>query len=124
MTLPERNLIGCPRLKEQLFDGTIDPDSLELGVIGFDRIGLVRLYNRYEAGAAGLSHGAVLGQPLFTAVAPCMNNFMVAERFESEAELDETVPYVLTLRMRPTRVQLRLLQRASAPLRFVLVGRT
>ena len=45
----------------------------------------------------------MLGRPLFTQVAPCLNNFMVAQRFEDAAdegsELDDTIDYVLTLRM-------------------------
>jgi hypothetical protein len=52
-----------------------------------------------------------------------MNNFMVAQRFEEEAELDEVVPYVLTLRMRPTPVQLRLLKSSHSETRFLLVER-
>ncbi|WP_345815384.1 hypothetical protein AAGS40_23670 [Paraburkholderia sp. PREW-6R] len=54
-----------------------------------------------------------------------MNNFMVAQRFEDEAEagLDAIVDYVLTLRMRPTPVRLRLLAGAGSAARFVLVER-
>ncbi|MEM5734152.1 alpha/beta hydrolase fold domain-containing protein, partial [Shewanella algae] len=37
--------------------------------------------------------------------------------------LDRTLPYVLTLRMRPTKVQLRLLAAASDELRYVLIKR-
>lgn len=50
-------------------------DALPFGVIGFDVCGVVRRYNSFESKAAGLSSTRVLGQPLFTAVAPCMNNF-------------------------------------------------
>jgi len=56
-----------------------------------------------------------------------MNNFMVAQRFEDAAAadkaLDLTLDYVLTLRMRPVKVQLRLLAGRSAERRFVLVNR-
>ncbi len=110
-------------------DGCSDAelDTLAFGVIGFDGQGLVRRYNRFESQAAGLSPERVLGHPLFTVVAPCMNNFMVAQRFDdAEAEgavLDLTLPYVLTLRMRPTKVQLRLLASAGARCRYVLVQR-
>jgi hypothetical protein len=52
-----------------------------------------------------------------------MNNFMVAQRFEDEPELDDIVPYVLTLRMRPTRVRLRLLATAGAPRHYILIER-
>ena len=104
-----------------------DLDTLEFGVIGFDADGIVRSYNTFESKAAGLSPQRVLGHPLFTTVAPCMNNFMVAQRFEdAQAQgvaLDATIDYVLTLRMRPLKVRLRLLAQPGAALRHVLVRR-
>lgn len=104
-----------------------DRDALDFGVIGFDEETLVRQYNAFESQAAGLSPQRVLGQPLFDIVAPCLNNFMVAQRFEDAQEagtaLDATIDYVLTLRMRPVKVQLRLLAQPGAPLRYVLVQR-
>jgi hypothetical protein len=72
---------------------------------------------------AGLAPDTVLGVSFFNAVAQCMNNYMVAERFESEPELDATIPYVLTLRMRPTPVRMRLLASLSSPLRYILIER-
>lgn len=103
-------------------------DALEFGVIGFDRDGIVRRYNRFESQAAGLQPGQVVGHSLFTVVAPCMNNFMVAQRFEdAQSEgtaMDETIDYVLTLRMRPSRVKLRLLSQPAGSLRYVAVRRT
>jgi len=102
-------------------------DALDFGVIGFDTDTVVRQYNRFESQAAGLSPTSVLGLPLFTTVAPCMNNFMVAQRFEDAAAdgtaLDETIGYVLTLRMKPVKVLLRLLALPGAPMRHVLVQR-
>jgi hypothetical protein len=56
-------------------------------------------------------------------VAQCMNNFMVAQRFEDEPEIDDIVPYVLTLRMRPTRVRLRLLATPGIARRYILIER-
>lgn len=53
-------------------------DALDFGVIGFDAAGVVRRYNAFESRAAGLSLERVVGNPLFTVVAPCMNNFLVA----------------------------------------------
>ncbi len=110
--------------------GEGDCDGLEFGVIGFDAATVVRIYNATESRAAGLAPGGVLGQPLFTVVAPCMNNFMVAQRFEDAAAggtaLDATIDYVLTLRMRPIKVRLRLLASsasAGTALRYVLVQR-
>ena len=102
-------------------------DRLEFGVIGFDAETVVTHYNAYESRAAGLSPQKVLGHPLFTVVAPCMNNFMVAQRFEDAtetgSELDDTLDYVLTLRMRPVKVKLRLLASAASATRYVLVQR-
>jgi len=104
-----------------------DLDRLDFGVIGFDVETTVRQYNRTESEAAGLTPARVLGQPLFTNVAPCLNNFMVAQRFEDAldegAPLDDTIDYVLTLRMRPVKVKLRLLAEPGSAMRFVLVQR-
>ncbi|MDN4060921.1 phosphonate transporter [Massilia sp. YIM B02769] len=102
-------------------------DALEFGVIGFDAETIVQRYNAVESQAAGLSPQRVLGEPLFTNVAPCLNNFMVAQRFEDAvdegSELDDTIDYVLTLRMRPIKVKLRLLASAGGAHRYVLVQR-
>ena len=110
---------------QQLSDA--DLDALEFGVIGIDAAGLVRRYNTWESRMAGLSPQRVLGHPLFTVVAPCMNNFMVAQRFADAATqalpLDMTIDYVLTLRMRPTSVRLRLLSVPPARYRYILVDR-
>jgi photoactive yellow protein len=104
-----------------------DVDHLAFGVIGFDADCLVRVYNRVESAAAGLQPDRVLGHHLFESVAPCMNNFLVAQRFEDAAAqaepLDDTIPYVLTLRMRPTPVKLRLLAQPGMRYRYVLVHR-
>jgi photoactive yellow protein len=103
--------------------GSVGLDELKFGVIGFDRSTLVDAYNTTEAQLAGLDPKRVVGAPLFEAVAPCMNNFLVAQRFEDEPELDTTLPYVLTLRMRPTRVRLRLLATQSTIRRYILIER-
>lgn len=102
-------------------------DRLDFGVIGFDGDTRVCRYNRTESDAAGLTPPRVLGQPLFTNVAPCLNNFMVAQRFEDAEDegtvLDATIDYVLTLRMRPVKVALRLLAAPDRDVRYVLVQR-
>ena len=116
---------GLPARLDQAADA--DLDGLDFGVIGFDAQTLVRRYNSFESKAAGLSPQRVLGQALFTVVAPCMNNFMVAQRFEDAAAqglaLDATLDYVLTLRMRPIKVKLRLLATPAGSTRYVLVQR-
>lgn len=102
-------------------------DQLDFGVIAFDTDYNVQRYNAFESQAAGLSPQRVIGQPLFTNVAPCLNNFMVAQRFEDAMDegsaLDATIDYVLTLRMRPVKVALRLLASPAAHHRYVLVQR-
>jgi len=102
-------------------------DALGFGVIGFDQEDRVQRYNAFESQAAGLRAQRVVGENLFVAVAPCMNNFMVAQRFtDARADgtpLDDIINYVLTLRMRPTKVKLRLLYQPGAALAYVLVQR-
>ncbi|RZL53781.1 MAG: phosphonate transporter [Variovorax sp.] len=102
-------------------------DVLDFGAIGFDAESVVRRYSAFESRMSGLSISRVVGQPFFTIVAPCMNNFLVAQRFEDAAasgsELDEVLDYVLTLRMRPIKVKLRLLAGAASDLRYVLIKR-
>ena len=98
-------------------------DILPFGVVGFAANTIVQIYNATEARMSGLDPAIVIGVPFFDAVAQCMNNFMVAQRFKDEAELADVFPYVLTLRMRPTKVRLRLLATAQTPRRYVLIER-
>ena len=105
----------------------LETDAVPFGVIGFDLEGTVRRYNRWESEAAGLRLNQALGLNLFGVVAQCMNNYLVAQRFEDAASagepLDATIDYVLTLRMRPQRVRMRLLSAPGAALRFVCIHR-
>lgn len=121
-TFDQPNLIAK---LEQLTETELD--SLDFGVIAMDSSCLARRYNAVEAKMAGLARENVLGMNVFTIVAPCMNNFMVAQRFEdsqsSGADLDDTIDYVLTLRMRPNRVKLRLIAHQAAALRYIIVKR-
>ena len=122
MTITE---MGFETISLQALDAMSDGDRdvLPYGVVGLDAKTIVQCYNATEARLAGLDPARVIGVPFFDAVAQCMNNFMVAQRFEDEPELDAIVPFVLTLRMRPTRVRLRLLASKSRPLRFILIDR-
>jgi len=56
-------------------------------------------------------------------VAPCTNNYLVAQRFRDEPTLDAELDYVFTLKMRPTKVRLRLLQTPEARRKYLLVAR-
>lgn len=100
---------------------TTELDQLEFGVIGFDQDEIVERYNRSEAERSGLDPERVIGRHLFEQVAPCTNNYLIAERFRSEPELDAELDYVFTLRMKPTPVHLRLLADPSAGLRYMIV---
>ena len=102
---------------------TLDDDALDnvpFGVVRLDADDHVLSYNRWEATLSGLDPARVRGQHFFTQVAPCTNNFMVAERYK-ETEVDEVVDYVFTFRMQPTKVRLRLIVTASD--RFLCVDR-
>jgi photoactive yellow protein len=98
-------------------------DALPFGVVGFGADTIVQSYNATEARMSGLDPATVMGVPFFDAVGQCMNNFMVAQRFEDEPEIDAIMPYVLTLRMRPTKVRLRLLAASGMPRRYILIER-
>lgn len=99
-------------------------DTLDFGVIGFNDDSEVVVYNAYEASSAALRQARVLGRNLFLEVAPCLNNSMVAHRYDSESELDVIISYVLALRMRPIPVRLRLLKESDTSTRFLLVDRS
>lgn len=91
------------------------------GVVAMGEDHRVVMYNRTESTFSGLSPDRVIGRQFFSEVAPCTNNFMVAHRFETEAELDATIEYVFTLRMKPTPIRLRMLSRPDTARQFLLV---
>ena len=100
-------------------------DEAGLGALGFgavrlDEAGRVTRYNLHEQRRSGLSLSHVSGRRFFSEVAPCMNNYLVAERLD-EAALDVTMPYVLTFRMRLFPVRLRLIRTPASRHRWVLV---
>ncbi len=101
----------------------LELDSLSFGVIQMSAGGQVTAYNTWESEKAGLSKDRVLHRNFFADVAPCMNNYLVAERFLAEPELDVVLDYILTLRMAPTPVQLRLLKSIAAAHMYLLVKR-
>lgn len=102
-------------------------DRLAFGVIGFDQAGIVTTYNAAESAASGLQREDVLGRPFFTEVAQCMNNYLVALRFEEAAAtgnvLDVTIPFVLSWRMKPQQVRLRLLFSPGRDTRYLAIQR-
>jgi len=98
-------------------------DALSFGVIGLAPDGTVEVYNATESRLAGISRAKMMGLPFFEAVGQCMNNFMVAQRYQDEPVLDDVIPYVLTLRMRPTKVRLRMMQGPESRRHYLLIER-
>lgn len=96
-------------------------DACDFGVIAMTPDGTVVQYNAFESRRAGMSRDRVVGRHFFSEVAPCTNNFLVATRYEEEARIDDVIPYVFTLRMRPTPVDLRLVKGAGAARMYLLV---
>ncbi|MGI4793336.1 MAG: phosphonate transporter [Janthinobacterium lividum] len=98
-------------------------DSLPFGVIGLSEVGLTEIYNVTEARYAGMQPQRVIGQPFFLMAGVCMNNYLIAQRFKDEEVIDATIDYILTFRMRPTPVKLRLLKKPGLLRNYLLVQR-
>ncbi len=96
-------------------------DDLPFGLIVMDRSGVVVSYNAFEAARAGLACDQVVGRHFFESVGPCMNNYLVAQRFLDEPSLDDFLDYVFTFRMMPTPVRLRLMAQPDSDRRYVAV---
>lgn len=96
-------------------------DELSFGVVRMDRAGRVVAYNRAEAELSGLEPENVTGEDFFVQVAPCTNNFLVAQRYADEDALDELIDYVFTYRMVPTEVRIRMIKRPESPYQYLLV---
>ena len=63
----------------------------------------------------------VVGKRFFPEVGVCMWNFMVGHKYEQPGDLDELVDYILTVRMDPTPVTLRLLRQGDFRYQYLLV---
>jgi photoactive yellow protein len=96
-------------------------DALGFGVIAMAADGVVVGYNDAESALSGLAKDKVIGRHFFSAVAPCTNNFMVSHCYEAETDLDRTIDYVFTLRMKPRKVKLRMLKRTGARSMYLAV---
>ncbi len=84
-------------------------DNLNFGLVKMSRTGTVVFYNKEEELITGVKRENSIGKHFFTQVAPCTNNFLVAEKY-SKATLDEQVQYIFTYVTQPIPVQLRLLK--------------
>lgn len=102
-------------------DGLDDIDGLAFGLIVMDRQARVLGYNAAESRFSGLPREAVLGRNFFVDVGPCTNNYLIAQRYADEQDLDEQLDYVFTFRMAPAPVRLRLLARSGSPRQYLAV---
>ncbi|HEY1018367.1 MAG TPA: hypothetical protein VGE25_05185 [Sediminibacterium sp.] len=84
-------------------------DSLPFGVVKMNLEGTITAYSAAQSDFAGISKENAIGKNFFTQVAPCTNNFMVAEKYKKDS-LDESFPYMFTYVTKPTPVELRLLK--------------
>lgn len=102
-------------------------DALGFGVVGIDDAGKVCRYSMTESRMSGLPRERVLGKAFFREVARCMDNSLVARRFDDAAahgeSLDISFDYVLAFRSQLTPVKLRLLSDPGSPTRYVLIYR-
>jgi photoactive yellow protein len=98
-----------------------DIDDLPFGLIVMDRAARVLGYNAAESRLSGLPPEGVLGRNFFVDVGPCTNNYLVAQRYTDQPDLDEQLDYVFTFKMAPTPVRLRLLARAGSPRQYLAV---
>src|SRR6056300_673671 len=105
---------------------TLKPEELhelDFGVVRILKDGKILAFNKYESDVSGVAVGDAIGKNFFTQVAPCVNNFMVAERYSSEEEVDETIDYIFTYRVKATPVKLRILVKPGQENQYLLVQR-
>ena len=104
-------------------------DELDFGLIGLGKApdAIVVRHHRCEREGSGLDPKRVDGLPLFSVVAQCMNNDLVAQRFDDAVVAgqphDAQLDFTFTLRMKPTPVRLRLLSAPDQTTQFIAVLR-
>lgn len=112
-----------PNLYSKLFE--LGPDGYEhtsFGVVALDPELTCVGYNATEAEFAGLDPQQALGRKFFEQVAPCMNNFLVSDKFRAEGPVDETMDYTLSVRLAPTPCRLRILVQPGDGPRFLAIA--
>jgi len=95
-------------------------DELPFGIVKMDSNGVVVYYNKKESSITGVDPSMAMGKNFFVQIAPCTNNFMVAEKYKL-AELDEELDYLFTYVTTPTKVRLRLLKSAAHLHQYMVV---
>lgn len=110
---------------DQTDDKTLD--ALPYGVIAFDLNHHICRYNAYESKQSLLTPASVIGRNVFTEIAICMNNALVAKRFEDAAEkniaLDATIDYVIAFKSGAGPARMRLLHVPDSPVHYLLIKR-
>jgi photoactive yellow protein len=94
--------------------GASQLDAEQFGIVKMDHNGKVLEYNSAQSAFTGVQKSNAIGKHFFSEVAPCTNNFMVSQQFESNSSLDSSIDYTFTLKMKPTPVKLRLLKSPKA----------
>lgn len=84
-------------------------DGLDFGCVKMNYENIVTEYNNAECEISGYNKINTIGKHFFEQVAPCLNNFMVSEKYKND-DLDETLPYIFTHVMKPTKVIIRLIK--------------
>lgn len=98
-------------------------DDLHVGVIQVDDAGVIQVYSARESQIAGVAVDAAEGKNFFTQVAPCTNNRLLFGRFKTGVaanELNFTLPYTFTYRMKPTNVFLQMYRDTATSTNWVL----
>jgi len=91
-------------------------NEVDFGIIKLDDEGIVQFFNQYESELSGVTPEEAEGRSFFTEVAPCTNNRLFRGRFRKgvrRGDLDETLTYTYTYRMRPTLVDIHLYRDSS-----------
>ena len=95
-------------------------NDLPFGLVKMNQANEVVFYNKHESEITGVDPSTAIGKVFFTQIAPCTNNFMVAEKYK-QVELDEELDYLFTYVTTPTKVRLRLLKSAQFAHQYMLV---
>ncbi len=113
-----------PNIREVLDQATIEGlDAFNFGIVRMKMDGTVTAYNKYESELSDFSSLEVVGKHYFTQIAPCTNNFMIADKYNMEAEKrDEQLNYLFTNQIKPTKVILRLIIDPQKTHQYLLIS--
>ncbi len=110
-------------LQKLIVSSETERDSVDFGVIEIDYSNIIIDYNSIEEGLSGYKKDFVSGKNLFLDIAPCMNNYIVALKFEEKEDFDEITPYILSFKIKPVSVDLRLIKNKELKRAFILIKR-